>query len=98
MAENTSRPCSSVPSRNGLWPSAVHSSEIREFINCSCPGSNGFCTASWEAKIASRKNRAVTAAGTLVILEGGEEKKKSLSGGAFSPPVPGRGGLTLGPR
>jgi hypothetical protein len=24
MAENTSRPCSSVPSRNGLWPSAVH--------------------------------------------------------------------------
>ena len=69
MAENTSRPCSSVPSRNGLWPSAVHSGEIREFISCSCAGSNGFCTESTDARIASRKNSTVTAAATIVSLE-----------------------------
>ena len=38
MAEKTSRPCSSVPSRNGLWPSAVHSGEMREFISCKLRG------------------------------------------------------------
>ena len=42
---------------------------IREFINCSCAGSNGFCTASQDAKIASRKNASVIAAATIVSLE-----------------------------
>src|SRR4051794_10396547 len=78
MAENTSRPCSSVPSRNGLWPSDVHSGAIREFISCSCAGSNGFCTASSGARMASRKNSSVTAAATMVILERRKEEKMSL--------------------
>jgi hypothetical protein len=42
---------------------------MREFINCSWAGSNGFCTASCDAKSASRKNRTVTAAATIVIRE-----------------------------
>jgi len=53
----------------GLCPSAVHSGEMREFINCSCAGSNGFCTASSGANIASRKNSTVTALATIVSLE-----------------------------
>src|SRR5215475_5712693 len=88
MAESTSRPCSSVPSRNGLWPSAVHSGEIREFISCSCAGSNGFCTASTEAKIASRKNRAVMTAAIIVMREREKEYKMSLSNARRTQPVP----------
>ena len=42
---------------------------MREFINCSCAGSNGFCTDNSGAKIASRKNSSVTAAAIMVILE-----------------------------
>src|SRR5947199_2636719 len=78
MAESTSRPCSSVPSRNGLWPSAVHKGGMREFISCSCAGSNGFCTASNGARIASRKNSSVMAAATMVIFERRNDQNMSL--------------------
>jgi len=42
---------------------------MREFISSSCEGSNGFCIASNGAKIASRKNNAVTTAATMVSRE-----------------------------
>src|ERR1700737_2495260 len=100
IAENTSRPCSSVPSRNGVWPSAVHSGAMREFINCSCAGSNGFCTASREANIASRKKSAVMPAATMVRRERRNEYNRSLSTArpsqpARRKPVGGAAGSTL---
>jgi hypothetical protein len=42
---------------------------MREFMSCSCAGSNGFCTAISGAKMATRKNSSVTAAATIVSLE-----------------------------
>ena len=76
--------------RDGLWPSAVHSGEIREFINCSCAGIERVLHRSCEANSASRKNSSVTAAATMVIRERRNEQK-SLSSVRLNQPARTRG-------
>ncbi len=58
-----------TPERQALLAATHTIDEMREFINCSCAGSNGFCTARSGARIASRKNRSVMPVAIIVIRE-----------------------------
>src|SRR4051794_11851312 len=95
MAENTSRPCSSVPSVKGGCPSADQIGGMWLFKRSSWLGSKGFCGASSGARMAPSRMTRITAVEIMASLEFRKLWTRSLSRARASRES-GRAGAGLG--
>ena len=68
-AENTSRPCSSVPSRYLAWPPSIQAGGSIESLSSSVARSNGLCGATMGAKSAQNTHTSATTAEPIAIGE-----------------------------
>src|SRR5215203_4674692 len=78
MADKTSRPCSSVPSRYGVRPLSSQSGGTRLFDKSSAAGLKGFCGAMSGAAIAAKAKPSVSKAANIVVFEFRNAIQRSL--------------------